>query len=362
VEEAKIKNNENVSTRNKNGSSEKDNEVQQDEKRSGDIEKEQGDKDNIISKKESSTNTSTEPHKEVQEVQEEPEIDEKLKEDKQDEVKHEEKKKVLELDLNMTLNFEDNLDDDLIKEKIKEQDEEVVCPNIVKLQYSSTPKTENKIPTGKPKSSKKQIITDMIADRDKTLFEKEYITFLTHSKLINKLKVRNNNIIAKLRPLSIELDVIRAKNKELMKPRKVIMKNDCFKGKLVYEVIEKIKELETLQEKVAVLHKEVRTLKAKMNSKTGYVDLVDLENKVKEADAVYEKYVREYSGLEMFNIKQSKDLNSLVRRRASTGLIGELHNKLERKVHAEARNSQKQHENCINLQERLQKVVEQNIA
>eukprot|EP00826_Nyctotherus_ovalis_P034328 TRINITY_DN2839_c0_g2_i1.p1 TRINITY_DN2839_c0_g2~~TRINITY_DN2839_c0_g2_i1.p1 ORF type:complete len:281 (+),score=102.16 TRINITY_DN2839_c0_g2_i1:1022-1864(+) len=130
--------------------------------------------------------------------------------------------------------------------------------------------------------------------------------------------------------------------------------------------IEKKQELEAIRGRVAGLQKEVGKLRSKLGARVGYENVVDLENKIREADMIYEKYSREYQGLETLKVKQEKDLDTLMKSKESTENIEELNIKLrevkeknkelEKRIQADTANYQKQHESFVNLQERLQKI------
>lgn len=130
--------------------------------------------------------------------------------------------------------------------------------------------------------------------------------------------------------------------------------------------IEKQQELDAIRGRVAGLQKEVGRLRSKLGTRVGYENIVDLENKIREADMIYEKYSREYQGLETLKAKQEKDLDALMKSKESTENIEELNSRLkevkeknkelEKRIQADTANYQKQHENFVNLQERLQKI------
>ena len=96
--------------------------------------------------------------------------------------------------------------------------------------------------------------------------------------------------------------------------------------------------------------------------------MIDLENRIKEADMIHEKFTHEYKGLETPKVRQDKELNSLIKTKESTEVIEDLKNKLkeakeknkelEKRLQTDATNYKKQHENFVNLQEKLQRIRE----
>eukprot|EP00826_Nyctotherus_ovalis_P064644 TRINITY_DN9487_c0_g2_i4.p1 TRINITY_DN9487_c0_g2~~TRINITY_DN9487_c0_g2_i4.p1 ORF type:complete len:577 (+),score=187.25 TRINITY_DN9487_c0_g2_i4:519-2249(+) len=239
--------------------------------------------------------------------------------------------------------------------KFDEDEEESVNASLLQIQCCNTPKNKEPNLAKGAKVMKKLSMINLIAERDKALSNKD--------KQINNLKLVNNKLIAKLRPLAIELDVIVARNRELRKPQRVQFNT---------QLTEKELELQKVQARVALLHKEVNKLRSKLDAKAGYAKLIDVENKIKEADTVYEKYSNEYNELEVLEVKQEKEIGRLIKSRRSLELICELSNELKkakgknrelvRKVQADTANTQRKHEAFVNLQEKLQKIREEKRA
>ena len=123
---------------------------------------------------------------------------------------------------------------------------------------------------------------------------------------------------------------------------------------------------------MTALHKEVGKLRVRLDAKIGYEKIIDLENRIKEADMIYSGYVSEYKGLETIKEKQDKDYDILIQSKESTEKITELNNQLkeakernkelEKKIQADSMTYQKQHESFVNLQEKLKKIKEEKFA
>lgn len=123
---------------------------------------------------------------------------------------------------------------------------------------------------------------------------------------------------------------------------------------------------------MSILQKEVGKLRSKLGAKAGYENIMDLENKIREADMMYERYSKESKGLQTLRFRQDKHLSILMKSKESTATIEDLNNKLkemkeknkdlEKRIQSDTTNYQKYHENFVDLQERLQEIREMKQA
>jgi len=122
---------------------------------------------------------------------------------------------------------------------------------------------------------------------------------------------------------------------------------------------------------VKSLQKEIASLRAKLEAKTGYEKIIDLENKLKETDMKYSDLQKELKGLETIEKNQEKELEKLMQAQEPNNKIKELNEQLksakeknkelEKKIQADTASYQKQHVNLIDLQEKLQKLKEEKL-
>ncbi len=147
----------------------------------------------------------------------------------------------------------------------------------------------------------------------------------------------------------------------------------CFCSNLQQQRISiaREKEVETAQKRVKALQKEIAGLRAKLDAKTGYDKIIDLENKLKETDMKYAELQKELRGLEQIEKNQEKELEKLMQAQEPNNKIKELNEQLkavkdknkelEKKIQADTASYQKQHINLIDLQEKLQKLKEEKL-
>ena len=130
-------------------------------------------------------------------------------------------------------------------------------------------------------------------------------------------------------------------------------------------------EVEGAQKRVKSLQKEISGLRAKLDAKTGYEKIIDLENKLKETDMKYSELQKELKGLEQIEKNQEKELEKLRQSQEPNGKLKDLNDQLkaakdknkdlEKKIQADASSYQKQHVSLIDVQEKLQKLKEEKI-
>eukprot|EP00831_Metopus_contortus_P003366 TRINITY_DN11240_c0_g1_i1.p1 TRINITY_DN11240_c0_g1~~TRINITY_DN11240_c0_g1_i1.p1 ORF type:complete len:182 (+),score=50.46 TRINITY_DN11240_c0_g1_i1:243-788(+) len=127
----------------------------------------------------------------------------------------------------------------------------------------------------------KDALLGLIENRDKILNEKD--------TKIMKLRQMNEKLVKELKVLSNNLD--KSLEKARSKPKPLDPYVDA-------SIKAREKEVEEAQKKIKGLQKEISSLRSKLEAKTGYEKIIDLENKLKEADNKYNELQKELKGLE----------------------------------------------------------------
>eukprot|EP00826_Nyctotherus_ovalis_P008423 TRINITY_DN12181_c0_g2_i1.p1 TRINITY_DN12181_c0_g2~~TRINITY_DN12181_c0_g2_i1.p1 ORF type:complete len:318 (-),score=150.14 TRINITY_DN12181_c0_g2_i1:102-1055(-) len=168
----------------------------------------------------------------------------------------------------------------------------------------------------------------------------------------------NEKLVKQIKLLSSQLE-------SSMKKPKEVAKEAAAEDKA------KEKEIEVAQKKVKCLQKEIAELRAKLEVKTGYERIVELENQIKEIDIKHAECLKELKGLESIEKMQDKELEKYAQLRKPSDKFKELNDQLkeakernkelEKKIQADAANNYKQHVNLVDLQEKLHKLKEEKL-
>jgi len=179
---------------------------------------------------------------------------------------------------------------------------------------------------------------------------------------ISKLKTMNEKLMKELKNLQQNLDKTAEKQKISQKSSNVA-ENEKLKNKQ--------KELENVQKQVKSYQKEINSLKEKLDAKTGYEKIIDLENKLKEVEMRNADLSKQQASLEQILKNQEKELEKIRNGgEGSTKLkalneqlktVKEKNKELEKKITAESASYQKQHTQLLDLQEKVQELRERKI-
>eukprot|EP01022_Parablepharisma_sp_SALTPOND_P000704 TRINITY_DN1044_c0_g1_i2.p7 TRINITY_DN1044_c0_g1~~TRINITY_DN1044_c0_g1_i2.p7 ORF type:complete len:356 (-),score=89.76 TRINITY_DN1044_c0_g1_i2:11477-12544(-) len=126
------------------------------------------------------------------------------------------------------------------------------------------------------------------------------------------------------------------------------------------------KELENMQRKIKAYQKEIAALKEKLEAKTGYEKIIDLENKLREGERKNQELQKQAQALEQILKNQEKELEKIKGNSETSGKLKALNEKLktckernkelEKKLQSESASYQKQHTTLLDLQEKVQKL------
>ena len=120
-----------------------------------------------------------------------------------------------------------------------------------------------------------------------------------------------------------------------------------------------------------MLHREVAELRAKLEMKTGYERIIELQNQIKEIDIKHNECLKELKGLESIEKIQDRELEKYAQLKRPSDIYKELNDQLkgarernkelEKKIQVDTANNYKQHINLVDLQEKLHKLKEEKI-
>ena len=176
---------------------------------------------------------------------------------------------------------------------------------------------------------------------------------------IKKLKQMNDKLTKELKSLTSTLEKSTEKFKQ--KPK---YSTDAT-------VQAKEKELDALDKQVKAYQKEILTLKDKMNAKTEYRLIIDLENKLKDSETKTAELQKQAVTLEQILHNQEKELEKLKGGTEGSAKLKSLqeqlkvskerNKELEKKIQGESSSYQKQHTTLLNLQEKVHKLKQEKM-